>query len=453
GEDERLSYGELNRRANRLAHWLVDRGAGPERLVAVRVPRSVDLLVAVYAVVKSGAAYVPIDPELPEERVRHVLDSAEPLLVLDGLLPDVSGYPDTNPVRVLSPDHAAYVIYTSGSTGGPKGVQVSHRSIMNRLAWGLGYFDVGVEDRVLLSTSASFDVSVPELFAPLQVGAAVVVARPDGRRDPAYLAQLIRREGVTGADFVPSLLEVFLAEPAAKECTSLRWIEVAGEAFPAALANRASEVLPGCGVFNLYGPTEAAVEVTAYRHVPGAERVPIGAPVWNTQVYVLDAALNPVAPGVAGELYLAGAGLARGYVGQTALTANRFVACPFGAPGSRMYRTGDLVRWNKDGQVEYLGRTDFQVKIRGFRIELSEIEQALTAHPGVAQATVVVREDTQGDKRLVGYVVPHPDAAVADAGAQADEWRQVYDDSYRASEDQAWGEDFQMWTSTYDGEP
>ncbi|MFE6407019.1 amino acid adenylation domain-containing protein [Streptomyces sp. NPDC057837] len=453
GEDERLSYGELNRRANRLAHWLVERGAGPERLVAVRVPRSVDLLVAVYAVVKSGAAYVPIDPELPEERVRHVLDSAEPLLVLDGVLPDVSGYPDTNPVRVLSADHAAYVIYTSGSTGGPKGVQVSHRSIMNRLAWGLGYFDVGVEDRVLLSTSASFDVSVPELFAPLQVGAAVVVARPDGRRDPAYLAQLIRREGVTGADFVPSLLEVFLAEPAAKECTSLRWIEVAGEAFPAALANRASEVLPGCGVFNLYGPTEAAVEVTAYRHVPGAERVPIGAPVWNTQVYVLDAALNPVAPGVAGELYLAGAGLARGYVGQSALTANRFVACPFGAPGSRMYRTGDLVRWNKDGQVEYLGRTDFQVKIRGFRIELSEIEQALTAHPGVAQATVVVREDTQGDKRLVGYVVPDPDAAVADAGAQADEWRQVYDDSYRASEDQAWGEDFQMWTSTYDGEP
>ncbi|MGC5403609.1 amino acid adenylation domain-containing protein [Streptomyces sp. DT225] len=453
GEGERLSYGELNRRANRLAHWLVERGAGPERLVAVRVPRSVDLVVAVYAVVKSGAAYLPIDPDLPQERVRHVLDSARPLLVLDGVLPDVSGCPETDPVRELSADNAAYVIYTSGSTGGPKGVQVSHRSIMNRLAWGLGFFGVGAEDRVLLSTSASFDVSVPELFAPLQVGAAVVVARADGRRDPGYLASLIRREGVTGADFVPSLLEVFLAEPAAKECTSLRWIEVAGEAFPAALANRASEVLPGCGVFNLYGPTEAAVEVTAYRHVPGADRVPIGAPVWNTQVYVLDAALNPVAAGVAGELYLAGAGLARGYVGQSALTADRFVACPFGEPGTRMYRTGDLVRWNRDGQVEYLGRTDFQVKIRGFRIELGEIEQALTEHPGVAQATVVVRDDTRGGKRLVGYVVPDPDAAVADVGAQADEWRQVYDDSYRASEDQAWGEDFQMWTSSYDGEP
>jgi amino acid adenylation domain-containing protein/non-ribosomal peptide synthase protein (TIGR01720 family) len=414
GEDERLSYGELNRRANRLAHWLVERGAGPERLVAVRVPRSVDLVVAVYAVVKSGAAYLPIDPDLPQERVRHVLDSARPLLVLDGVLPDVSGCPETDPVRELSADNAAYVIYTSGSTGGPKGVQVSHRSIMNRLAWGLGFFGVGAEDRVLLSTSASFDVSVPELFAPLQVGAAVVVARADGRRDPGYLASLIRREGVTGADFVPSLLEVFLAEPAAKECTSLRWIEVAGEAFPAALANRASEVLPGCGVFNLYGPTEAAVEVTAYRHVPGADRVPIGAPVWNTQVYVLDAALNPVAAGVAGELYLAGAGLARGYVGQSALTADRFVACPFGEPGTRMYRTGDLVRWNRDGQVEYLGRTDFQVKIRGFRIELGEIEHALLAHPDIDNAVAVVREDRAGDQRLVAYVVPG--AGTADTG-------------------------------------
>ncbi|GAA1938250.1 hypothetical protein GCM10009837_75670 [Streptomyces durmitorensis] len=453
GEQERLSYAEFNRRANQLAHWLVEQGAGPEQLVAVRVPRSVDLMVAVYAVVKAGAAYLPIDPDLPEDRVRHVLESANPLVVLDETLPDVSGHPTANPRRALSPDNAAYVIYTSGSTGGPKGVQVSHRSIMNRLAWGLAHFDVTAEDRVLLSTSASFDVSVPELFAPLQVGAAVVIARPDGRRDPAYLAELIQREQVTGADFVPSLLEVFITEPAARECTSLRWAEVAGEAFPAALANKAVAVLPGCGVHNLYGPTEAAVEVTAWQHVPGADRVPIGAPVWNTQVYVLDAALRPVAPGVAGELYLAGAGLARGYVEQSALTAHRFVACPYGAPGTRMYRTGDVVRWNRDGQVEYLGRTDFQVKIRGFRIELGEIEQALAGHPGVAQATVVVQEDEQGDKRLVGYVVPDPDAAAVDADDQTDEWRQVYDDTYRESEDQAWGEDFQMWTSAYDGEP
>jgi amino acid adenylation domain-containing protein/non-ribosomal peptide synthase protein (TIGR01720 family) len=403
---ETLTYREFNRRANRLAHWLVEQGAGAERLVAVRIPRSVDLMVAIYAVVKAGAAYLPVDTELPEDRVRHVLDSARPLLVLDGALPDVSGYPEANPERVLSPDNAAYVIYTSGSTGGPKGVQVAHRSIMNRLKWGLAHFEVGAEDRVLLSTSASFDVSVPELFAPLQVGAAVVIARPDGRRDPAYLAELIRRERVTGADFVPSLLEAFVTEPSAKECSSLRWIEVAGEAFPAELANKVVDLLPGCGAHNLYGPTEAAVEVTAWQHVRGADRVPIGTPIWNTQVYVLDAALRPVPPGVAGELYLAGTGLARGYLGQGALTANRFVACPHGAPGTRMYRTGDVVRWNQDGQVEYIGRSDFQVKVRGFRIELGEVASALTAHPDVDNAVVVVREDRAGDQRLVAYVVP-----------------------------------------------
>ncbi|NGN63412.1 amino acid adenylation domain-containing protein [Streptomyces sp. A7024] len=407
GEQETLTYREFNRRANQLARWLIERGAGPEQVVAVRIPRSVDLMVAIYGVVKAGAAYLPVDTELPEDRVRLLLEGAEPLLVLDEVLPDVSGLPEDNPRRALTPDNAAYVIFTSGSTGGPKGVQVAHRAIMNRLAWGLGHFEVGAEDRMLLSTSASFDVSVPELFAPLQVGAAVVIARPDGRRDPAYLAELIQRERVTGADFVPSLLEAFVAEPAAKDCAGLRWIEVAGEAFPPALANKAAALLPNCGVHNVYGPTEAAVEVTAWQHVPGADQVPIGAPIWNTQVYVLDAALRPVPPGVAGELYLAGAGLARGYLGQSALTSNRFVACPFGAPGTRMYRTGDLTRWNKDGQVEYIGRTDFQVKIRGFRIELGEVESVLTSHPEVGTAVAVVREDRPGDQRLVAYVVPN----------------------------------------------
>ncbi|MEV6019609.1 amino acid adenylation domain-containing protein [Streptomyces sp. NPDC051997] len=406
GEHERLTYAEFNARANRLAHWLIDQGAGPEQLVAVRIPRSVDLMVAIYAVVKAGAAYVPIDTELPQDRLRHVLDSARPLLVLDQDLPDVSGRPATDPQRTLSPDNAAYAIFTSGSTGGPKGVPVAHRAIMNRLRWGLAHFDVTPEDRVLLSTTAGFDVSVPELFAPLQAGAAVVIARPDGRRDPAYLAELIRREHVTGADFVPSLLEAFVAEPSAKDCTSLRWIEVAGEAFPPELAQRFTELLPNCTANNLYGPTEAAVEVTAHQYVPGSGRLPIGTPVWNTQVYVLDAALRPVPAGVAGDLYLAGDQLARGYLGQSALTAGRFVACPFGTPGSRMYRTGDLVRWSPDGQVEYIGRSDFQVKLRGFRIELGEIEQALAAHPDVDGAVALVREDTPGDQRLVAYLVP-----------------------------------------------
>ncbi|MGN5376751.1 non-ribosomal peptide synthetase [Streptomyces lasalocidi] len=452
-ERETLTYGEFNRRANRLAHWLIEQGAGPETLVAVRIPRSVELLVAVYAVVKAGAAYVPLDTELPEDRVRHILDSARPLVVLTEDLPDVSAYPGTNPGRTLSPDNTAYAIFTSGSTGRPKGVPVTHRSIMNRIAWGLEHFDVTVEDRMLVSTSASFDASVPEMFSNLQMGACVVVASAEGRRDPAYLADLIQREGVTGAFFVPSLLSAFVTEPSAAHCSSLRWIEVAAEAFPAALANRFVELLPGCSANNLYGPTEATVEVTGWQHVPGADRVPIGAPIWNNQVYVLDAALRPVAPGVAGELYLAGVCLARGYLGQTGLTSERFVACPFGEPGSRMYRTGDLVKWNKDGQVEYLGRTDSQVKVRGFRIELGEIEHVLTGHPCVKQAAVVVREDQKGDQRLVAYVEPDPDTAVADAAAQVEEWRQVHDDDYADSAEEAWGEGFQQWKSVYDGEP
>ncbi|MFF8531837.1 amino acid adenylation domain-containing protein [Streptomyces sp. NPDC015532] len=419
GEHERLTYAEFNRRANQLAHWLIEQGAGPEQLVAVKIPRSVDLMVAIYAVVKAGAAYVPIDTELPEDRVRHVLDCAQPLLVLDQTLPDVCGHPESDPERTLSPDNAAYAIFTSGSTGGPKGVPVAHRAIMNRLRWGLAHFDVGAQDRVLLSTTASFDVSVPELFAPLQAGAAVVIARPDGRRDPAYLAELIRREQVTGADFVPSLLEAFVAEPSAKDCTSLRWIEVAGEAFLPALADRFTQLLPNCTANNLYGPTEAAVEVTAHQYVPGADRLPIGTPVWNTQVYVLDAALRPVAAGVTGELYLAGDQLARGYLGQSALTAGRFVACPFGTPGSRMYRSGDLVRWSQDGQVEYIGRADFQVKVRGFRIELGEIEQVLTTHPDVDSAVALVREDRPGDQRLVAYLVPAATTDLADLDLEA----------------------------------
>ncbi|MFE7853267.1 amino acid adenylation domain-containing protein [Streptomyces sp. NPDC057403] len=453
GEHETLTYAEFNRRANRLAHWLIEQGAGPETLVAVRIPRSVDLLVAVYGVVKAGAAYVPLDVELPQDRVRHILDGAQPLLLLQDSLPDVSGYPESDPRRELSPDNVAYVIFTSGSTGGPKGVPVAHRSIMNRLAWGLEHFDVTVEDRMLVSTSASFDASVPEMFSHLQMGASVVVASAEGRRDPAYLAELIQRERVTGAFFVPSLLSAFVTEPSAARCSTLRWIEVAAEAFPAALANRFTDLLPHCSANNLYGPTEATVEVTGWEHVPGADRVPIGTPIWNNQVYVLDSSLRPVAPGVAGELYLAGVCLARGYLGQTGLTSERFVACPFGAPGTRMYRTGDLVKWNKDGQVEYLGRTDSQVKVRGFRIELGEIEHVLSGHPSVAQAAVVVREDQKGDQRLVAYVEPDPDAAVADVTAQVEEWRDAFDDAYANSAEEAWGEDFQHWKSVYEGEP
>ncbi|MFE4695521.1 amino acid adenylation domain-containing protein [Streptomyces sp. NPDC056738] len=453
GEHETLTYAEFNARANRLAHWLIEQGAGPEQLVAVKIPRSVDLLVAVYGVVKAGAAYVPLDTELPAERVRHILAAANPLLLLEDTLPDVAGHPESDPERTLSPDNAAYVIFTSGSTGGPKGVPVAHRSITNRIEWGLEHFQVTPEDRMLMSTSASFDASVPEMFSNLQMGASVVVAGAEGRRDPAYLAELIRREQVSAAFFVPSLLSAFVTEPAAAHCGSLRWIEVAAEAFPAALANRFTELLPSCAAHNLYGPTEATVEVTGWQHVPGADRVPIGTPIWNNQVYILDASLRPVAPGVAGELYLAGTCLARGYLGQSGLTSERFVACPFGAAGTRMYRTGDLVKWNKDGQVEYLGRTDSQVKVRGFRIELGEIDHVLSGHPSVAQAAVVVREDQKGDQRLVAYIEPDPDAAVTDTTAQIEEWRQLHDDAHADAADETWGEDFQPWKNVYTGEP
>ncbi|MFI7547036.1 amino acid adenylation domain-containing protein [Actinoplanes sp. NPDC049599] len=403
-DDVRLTYAELNARANQLAHWLVARGAGPETIVGLRMPRSLDLLVAVYGIVKSGAAYLPIDPDLPPERVKHLVSDARPLYVLDEL-PDLTGLSTGNPAGAAVPDSAAYVIYTSGSSGGPKGVVVSHRSILNRLHWGNHHFSVRDDDRTLLITSVSFDVSVPELFAPLIAGSAVVVAKPDGRRDPAYLARLITEQRVTSADFVPSLLEAFVAEPAAAGCTSLRRVEAAGEALPVDLADRFVRLLPGTGLHNVYGPTEAAVEVTAWEHTPtpNAVGVPIGFPIWNTRVYVLDEALRPVPPGVAGELHLAGTGLARGYLGRPGLTAERFVADPF-RPGERMYRTGDLARRRSDGAVEYLGRIDFQIKVRGFRIEPAEIESLFATHDSVTQAVVVAREDRPGDQRLVAYV-------------------------------------------------
>ena len=405
-EGTTLSYAELNERANRLAHWLIEQGAGPEQVVAIQHPRSFDLITAIYAVVKTGAAYLPIEVDLPAERVAQILDDAAPVLLL-GELPDVSDYPAANPDVSRSPDHAAYVIYTSGSTGGPKGVVVSHRSIMNRIMWGHDRYGLLESDRMLLTTSVGFDVSVPELFWPLLVGSTLVIARPGGHRDPEYLTRLIQEQNISEVNCVPSMLAAFVAEPAAGECSSLRRVEAAGEALPVDLANRFAALLPYTELHNLYGPTEAAVEVTAWEHRPeaGASSVPIGAPIWNTQVYVLDGALRPVPPGVVGELYLAGAGLARGYLNRPGLSAERFVSSPFGS-GVRMYRTGDLVKWRADGVIEYVGRVDFQVKVRGFRIELGEIESVLASHPGVSQAVVVAREDRPGDRRLVAYVVP-----------------------------------------------
>ncbi|WEP00541.1 amino acid adenylation domain-containing protein (plasmid) [Streptomyces sp. FXJ1.172] len=445
-DGEQLTYAQLNGRANRLAQLLAAQGAGPEDRVAIVMERSVELVVALLAVLKTGAAYVPIDPGYPADRVGQLVEDAAPALAVAssgtaGVVPDdLACVVVDDPVTVagaecfgdgdltdddrsarLMPAHPAYVMYTSGSTGRPKGVAIAHAGVVNRLAWMQHEYGLGASDRVLQKTPFGFDVSVWEFFWPLVEGAALVVAAPGGHRDPDYLADLMGRERVTVAHFVPSMLSAFITAAETSGCSvpSLRAVVSSGEALSAELRDRFLSRF-GVPLHNLYGPTEASIDVTAWTCQPddaGAVGVvPIGRPVWNTWVYVLDRRLQPVPEGAAGELYLAGVQLARGYHGRPGLTAERFVADPYGAPGERMYRTGDVVRWNSDGQLEYLGRTDDQVKIRGFRIEPGEIEAALLTHPDVAQAAAVVREDGPGGKRLVAYFVPTREAGTPDAG-------------------------------------
>jgi amino acid adenylation domain-containing protein len=438
-EGETLTYAELNARADRLAHHLAALGVGPDARVAVCLERSLEMVVALLAVLKAGGAYVPLDPGYPEDRLSYMLaDARAPVLLtqerLRQRLPGFAGETvlldrehdaaaDDDALshsrtfalsHSPSPDNLAYVIYTSGSTGRPKGVMNAHRGVVNRLLWMQEAYGLGPGDAVLQKTPFSFDVSVWEFFWPLATGARLVVARPDGHRDPAYLVETIRREEVTTVHFVPSMLQVFLEHPDVEGCAGLSRVVCSGEALGGDLARRFHERLPGVGLHNLYGPTEAAVDVTAWSCTRGETTggVPIGRPISNTRIYVLDGAGEPVPVGVAGELYIAGVQVARGYLGRAALTAERFVPDAYsGEPGARAYRTGDRVRWSGDGVLEFLGRIDHQVKVRGFRIEPGEIEAALRAHPGVREAVVVGREDRPGDHRLVGYVVPAGDAA------------------------------------------
>ncbi|MFJ8039008.1 amino acid adenylation domain-containing protein [Kitasatospora sp. NPDC096147] len=426
-EGATLTYRQLDERAGKLARVLAARGAGPDRIVAVAVPRSAELMVALLGVLKSGAAYLPLDTEYPADRLAAMVEDAAPVAVLTVPGTDLPALPGAPLLAVDAdgpqaeptapgPDHAAYVIFTSGSTGRPKGVLVTHRAIVNRLDWMAEVYRVTAEDRILQKTPASFDVSVWEFFLPLVTGARVVLARPGGHRDPVYLAGLAARAGVTVCHFVPSMLTAFTTaaeqDAALRDgFTGVRRVFCSGEALPAAAVDRFGALWPQIELHNLYGPTEAAVDVTYHRAWSGAGTVPIGRPVWNTRLYVLDARLRPVPVGVPGELYLAGVQLARGYLGRPGLTAGRFVADPF-ADGGRMYRTGDLVRRRVDGEVEYLGRTDDQVKIRGFRIELGEVEAALAAVPGVGQAAVTARALTEGGARqLLGYVTGAVDPA------------------------------------------
>ncbi|MFC8490310.1 amino acid adenylation domain-containing protein [Streptomyces sp. NPDC057235] len=457
-----LTYAELHARADALARVLRERGAGRGALVALAVPASVDTAVAMLAVLRAGAAYVPVDPEYPHARIRQMLDDARPALLLTGT--DVpAGIPtggiprlslDDPAVRAADPGarttdpgvsapgpaahasgpggpiashpaDAAYVIYTSGSTGRPKGVVVPHGALANHMAWMARHLDLTRDDRVLARTSTSFDASVWELWLPLTQGAEVCVAPPGANREPRELLSWMRRFDVTVAQFVPSHLALVLAEETeAGPPPALRAVLCGGEPLPRTLAD-AVAARWHAEPHNLYGPTEATIDATAHRvdpaeaaPAPGGS-VPIGRPVDATRAYVLDERLRPVPPGVTGELYLSGPHLARGYLDRPGLTASRFVADPFDAPGTRMYRTGDLVRWDRDGRLVHVGRADDQVKLRGFRIEPGEVAAALLGLPGVTAACAVVREDAPGRPRLVAYAVatePAPGAtALRDA--------------------------------------
>ncbi|WAL45294.1 amino acid adenylation domain-containing protein [Rhodococcus pyridinivorans] len=427
-EGESLTYGEFASRVNRFARNLISLGVGPESRVVLALGRSLDLVVAMYAVVAAGGAYVPIDPEHPVERNRYILETADPVLVLsrasdtaavssewsartllvDEL--DLSGVPsgplaDAERIAPVRPGNTAYVIFTSGSTGRPKGVAVPHEAIANQMTWMQHEYRLTPEDVYLQKTATTFDVSLWGYFLPLRVGATLVVTTPDGHRDPAYLIRLVETHTVTMTDFVPSMLSVFAQAVPAGALGTVRDVFVIGEALPVQSVREMRRV-GDARVHNLYGPTEAAVSFTYadVTEVDAGVSASIGVPQWNCRVYVLDSRLNPTVPGAPGELYLAGVQLARGYLNRPDLSADRFVANPFGAPGERMYRTGDLVRWAAGGTLEYIGRTDFQVKFRGQRIELGEIEAAVVAHPAVSQVAVEVVSSPVGD-RLVAYVV------------------------------------------------
>ena len=422
-EGSALSYAALDARSAALASSLAARGIGAGALVAVSLDRSLELVVALLGILRAGAAYLPLDPAHPPERLARILASAKPRLALaaSSLPGDVEVLtPDAWPSQDMAsegpaspgrrpagpaPEDAAYAIYTSGSTGEPKGAVITHRAIVNRLEWMRQHYAFTEADRILQKTPATFDVSVWEFFLPLIAGGCLMLAPPGAHRDPAAIARLIREQRITTAHFVPSMLSAFLAHPDARGIALAR-VFCSGEELTPDLRDRFHATVKAA-LHNLYGPTEAAVDVSFWDASAGDDSrpIPIGRPVWNTRLYVLDETLRPLPPGVTGHLFIAGRQLAREYLGRPDLTERAFIADPF-HPGERMYRTGDLARFRPDGAILYLGRSDGQVKLRGFRIELGEVEAAIASSPLVRQARVIAREDRPGDKRLVGYLVP-----------------------------------------------
>ena len=425
-----LSYSELDERIARLATYLRELGVGPDVLAVVCIERSIDMMVALLAVLRAGGAYVPLEPDLPPERLAFMLEQTSPVVILTtsksaGALPPtptpVVRVDTERPAWMARPPRAtepggssdlAYVIFTSGSTGAPKGVMVEHRALVNQLSCLVDSFRLGAQDRVLQKTPLGFDVSLCELFCPLIVGATLVLLEPGAHGDPARVASAIRSERITVLHFVPSMLQSFIAAAGGAGCESVRLVASSGEALSAALARRFfARFGPLVELRNLYGPTEAAVHATSWLCDPEGEPVlPIGRPVANTRIYLLDARLRPVPVGVVGELYIGGVQVARGYLNRPDLTEERFVTNPFRS-GERMYRTGDLASFRSDGVIDYLGRNDSQIKIRGSRVELGEIEAVLTVHPGVADAVVLARRDELGgEPSLAAYVVPAADS-------------------------------------------
>lgn len=433
-EGQVVSYERLNGLANQLAHHLIRLGVGPNEIVGVCSERSVEMVVALLGTLKAGGAYLPLDPEYPFDRLDLMLRDSRPRVILlqEALrvkLPNIGipalsldcewekmgSQPTENPGVPLKPSDAAYVIYTSGSTGKPKGVVNVHQGIVNRLLWMQEAYPLTKADRVLQKTPYSFDVSVWEFFWPLMTGSELVVARPGGHRDPDYLLDLVAT-GITTLHFVPSMLSVFLEAVQLPKPSTLRQVFCSGETLTADLQRTFFDACDA-KLINLYGPTEAAVDVTHWlcRRDDSRNFVPIGKPIKNIQIHILDKKLNRVPIGVMGELYIGGIGVAVGYLNRPELTAERFIPDPFRKePSARLYRTGDLARFLATGEIEYLGRADHQVKIRGFRIELGEIESVLSQHPFVRDVAVVVRGNAAA-RRLVAYLVASsPDCAITD---------------------------------------
>jgi amino acid adenylation domain-containing protein/non-ribosomal peptide synthase protein (TIGR01720 family) len=437
---EQLSYNDLNKRVNQLAHFLIKKGVKKDSFIGLYMERSFELVIGMYAILKAGAAYVPLDPEYPEDRRIYMIEDSRAEIILstskisstlksfrteiiniDLLNDELSQFPENNPPQSPDIDNAAYMIYTSGSTGKPKGVVISHRAIHNRLCWMQETFNIDTSDRVLQKTPYSFDVSVWEFFWPLRHGSTLVLAKAGGHKDPSYLQQFIIDHSITTLHFVPAMLQLFMDNADVTMCKSLKRVICSGEALSTELQNRFLEK-SSAGLHNLYGPTEAAVDVTYWQCRPNEKRIstPIGKAIANTQIYVLDKKMNLQPKGIPGELYIGGVQVARNYHNRPALTAEKFVPDPFSdKSGARLYRTGDLVRFIENGNIEFLGRIDHQVKLHGLRIELGEIENALRENTYIDDSIVIVHEDKKGEKRLAAYILTSDKEKIPVAGLRA----------------------------------